>query len=358
MLRWCLFMAVIIWSSYLHAGEIKVLSSQISRKGAESVKVDVHLASRISLQDLKSIATQIYEEVGKPQEIWIGFYVPDSKSVWGLSLRNFGRVEANEKDKLITRIEGFSLDEWKSFGESRLMYPPDAKVLGVWDFPFASQSGAEIAIYTWKGNSYVYTRYKSDGSGVPKRVTEKRHTDGRRLLEAYDSDYDFWLLKKDGVLERHEGGRLVTGWHGPKMTAATPGKKLGKFCEVVSAVRTEDVKLDDYKMPQRASIIRIAAVTDITDKTDAFSVAQDIVNQVSTYNAVDIEIGFYHNREPKAWTDRSIDLFITYTPDPSQLAYRDSVWSVAGVEINSGEISKTPPRSLCKVGPLRGEGAR
>lgn len=316
-------------------------------ESSHSSHITIHLSRRVEMEELQAASAKMFKDAGNPRSFMIVFYVPepDPNSVWATS-----RLDQPTDKQLTTVINNFTVREWESFGKEKRMYPVDGRLVGLWTFPLTGSGGVDISIYSWNGVEYLYTRYKEDNSGSPVRVKSVSNLNGRKITEPFDIN-DYWLLRKDGTLERYEGGRLVTGWQGKKLSSEADlvARREPTRCSVIRSSESMEVNLDRYGAVRNARIIRVSLLSDVEDETSAVGLAKDIVNQFEGRDVQAIEMEFFNPIVGGSFAERSSDFFVVYTSNPSRLASRDAAWSTREHPNATALEAATAARHLCTV---------
>ena len=202
-----------------------ILSQEFEeRNGRISIRVEI--GERTSLESVADISEKIFEEIGSPETVWIGYFTPDQKGggAWAHTTRNFN----NNLDTLFSIISGFSIEEWDAFARDDLTHPPESTLFGIWRFQEGTTYSSTVVIYRWNEEDYLYQRFEVDGSGAPSVAAygeadgERKiiyttgqalnHSTGRIETTVHDDGSDFWVLQSDGYLELWDGEGAIPGW--------------------------------------------------------------------------------------------------------------------------------------------------
>ncbi|WP_186424435.1 hypothetical protein [Pannonibacter sp. I15F10I1] len=307
--------------------------------------------SRVNNSELETITRYIYESLKSPDQVWIGFFLDEYSELrpWATATRNFNKsfLEPDELDKISINIHEFSLDEWNSFGRYGKMYPPDAELIGLWDLPIALDVGMDVSLYAWNDITYLYRRYKSDKSGQPVIVTLAAHPMGTMLKEPYDEE-EFWLLKEDETIERHDKLGLIPGWQGLDVREKSK-EKSPSGCEIRNAKVTKTPKKNDRGKINIVTLASVEVYTDAYDFDFFTSSAKDILEQFAHIYTDEIEITYYHTDEINKKHVKQSIFYVAYTPDPSKLVYREQKWTIRGHSAPEEIMINAQPRHHCKV---------
>jgi len=119
-------------------------------------------------------------------------------------------------------------------------------------------------------------------------------------------------------------------------------------CIIVDVQTSEQIKLDDDHNVDRVYLTEIRAISDFSDVEQFASAAKYLLQEaVSENGSAQAEVWFYRAGTQNAERLRDHEFYVAYTPDPSQLIFRDHVWESPYVDREDDLFDRVSASDVC-----------